>query len=558
MMKNKYILADLIFFVINSLILLAFEVSRVNPIHNDLFLVFAFLFFLLFILLVGGPCFGKIGLSLVAALAYVYVGRGVNLFALLSILILILFILYYFKNYKDYYRMPLSVRISGLMCLLIAYSLSLNYEKKIYEADDGFSINLSDGEYYDYVHFGVNDEEFVERFGMWSYLDKKVKNTFDYLNYKNKVNKDVNSFIERETYKETNEYTSVISDSNILIIQVPSLNNCYISKDLTPTIYRLQNEGLNFSGFDNLASKYDSNNYEIMTNLSLFPTNKDGSESYLYDNDTFFTTLPGVFAENGYSTVMYVNDYAVFYNREKMAMAYGYNELKSSYNLGLDGKINDDIILSDIEYKLSAEDKAMVFYTSTGNSYIDGSIKESVLNKFPNSSNIDVESISNLILLDEKLGEILSDIDSNITVVLYGCNNDLSMSNVNFAMANDSTSNSSMIIYNKSLKHFETNKKCSSLDILPTLANLYGFEIDDRFIVGRDILDNSYNGMIVSTDYEHNYFWYTDNIKFNFWSGQYDCADSELAKEEIKDMKARLRFSDYWFKYNKYLIGMYE
>ena len=42
-------------------------------------------------------------------------------------------------------------------------------------------------------------------------------------------------------------------------------------------------------------------------------------------------------------------------------------------------------------------------------------------------------------------------------------------------------------------------KPCSSLDILPTLSNLFGLEYDSRLLMGRDILSDS-PGLVVLSD----------------------------------------------------------
>ena len=40
------------------------------------------------------------------------------------------------------------------------------------------------------------------------------------------------------------------------------------------------------------------------------------------------------------------------------------------------------------------------------------------------------------------------------------------------------------------MKRVEVDKYCSSLDIMPTLANLFGLEYDSRLVMGRDIFSD--------------------------------------------------------------------
>ena len=56
----------------------------------------------------------------------------------------------------------------------------------------------------------------------------------------------------------------------------------------------------------------------------------------------------------------------------------------------------------------------------------------------------------------------------------------------------------------------EVDKYCSSLDILPTLSNLFGFEYDSRLLMGSDILSTSKPLVIFSTR-----SWISERGKYN-------------------------------------------
>ena len=46
----------------------------------------------------------------------------------------------------------------------------------------------------------------------------------------------------------------------------------------------------------------------------------------------------------------------------------------------------------------------------------------------------------------------------------------------------------------------DVDKYCSSLDIMPTLANLFGLPYDSRLVMGRDILSDA-PGLVIFSDY---------------------------------------------------------
>ena len=54
------------------------------------------------------------------------------------------------------------------------------------------------------------------------------------------------------------------------------------------------------------------------------------------------------------------------------------------------------------------------------------------------------------------------------------------------------------------------DEPCYSLDILPTLSNLFGFEFDSRLYTGRDVMSDAVPLVIF-----RNYSWITDKGSYN-------------------------------------------
>ncbi len=65
---------------------------------------------------------------------------------------------------------------------------------------------------------------------------------------------------------------------------------------------------------------------------------------------------------------------------------------------------------------------------------------------------------------------------------------------------------STLIIWSASMEEaVVVDKVCSSLDVMPTIANLMGLEYDSRLVMGRDILSDS-SGLVIFNDRS----WITD------------------------------------------------
>ena len=83
------------------------------------------------------------------------------------------------------------------------------------------------------------------------------------------------------------------------------------------------------------------------------------------------------------------------------------------------------------------------------------------------------------------------------------------------------------------------DKICSTIDILPTLLNLFGFEYDSRLIMGRDVLSNSEgiailaNQSFICNEYRFNA---TDNKLTVTTNEQVDSSEVENKKNYVKQI----------------------
>lgn len=59
-----------------------------------------------------------------------------------------------------------------------------------------------------------------------------------------------------------------------------------------------------------------------------------------------------------------------------------------------------------------------------------------------------------------------------------------------------------LFIWSPSIKHTEVNKICSSIDLLPTIANLFNVGDKGNYL-GRDIFDENYEGLAFFKDYSY-------------------------------------------------------
>ena len=102
----------------------------------------------------------------------------------------------------------------------------------------------------------------------------------------------------------------------------------------------------------------------------------------------------------------------------------------------------------------------------------------------------------------------------------------------------------SFILWNSAMEEsVVVEKYCSSLDIMPTLANLFNLEYDSRLIAGRDILANA-PGLVIFS----NYSFLTDIGAYNSLTDTFLCWDGSspspgYVAEQVTEVQNRVAYS---------------
>ena len=95
----------------------------------------------------------------------------------------------------------------------------------------------------------------------------------------------------------------------------------------------------------------------------------------------------------------------------------------------------------------------------------------------------------------------------------------------------------SLILWNSEMETVEIEKTCSSIDLLPTLLNLFGFDYDSRLYAGKDMLSDS-ESLVVFADQS----FITDTMSYNNSSKELTMLDgSEENSEEFERIEQKVK-----------------
>ena len=428
-----------------------------------------------------------------------------------SVLIITMLLRIIIPHYHDknaIFEINTSVSYNGLL-----YSEVLDFVYSILGVDNGYELDSD-------VENEVEPEEKPTVYG-----PNMMKIDFETLAQQetNATVKSLHEYFGSRTPTYQNEYTGMFKGYNLVQVTAEGFSHLAIDKDLTPTLYKMQQEGFNFTNFYTPIWGVSTSDGEYVATTGLVPKGGIWSYSTSGRNNIFFPfVMPQQFLNDGLQTVRgYHNHTYTYYNRHISHKNMGFN-YKGIGN-GLEKVVNpkcwpesDLEMLQGTTSEYVGEDRFMTYYmtvsghlryTFVGNRMAarhKDKVKDLELSdnaKAYLACNIELDlAMENLLTSLEQAG-----IAEKTVIVItpdhypYGLED---KENIDINHYFDELAGhkidpvfelykSSLIIYVKGMQPQTVDKYCSALDIIPTLNNLFGFEYDSRLLPGSDIFSTA-------------------------------------------------------------------
>lgn len=376
----------------------------------------------------------------------------------------------------------------------------------------------------------------------------------------NDLNQNVKNYIENNPGTMKNKYTGVFEGKNLIFIVAESYNEIAVSEGLTPTLYMLTHNGFIFNNF--YVPYYLSTiggEFQALTglypDLSILSAWRNGSNSFPYGLST-------VFEEKGYNTYAYHAHSGYFQDRYKYLKALGFDNFKAC-DMGLNINCNiwpeSDIEMMEESYiDYIDSDKPFLAYYMTVSGHMDYNfsgnsmaIKNKELVYSLNYSEEVKAYLATQIELDRALGLLISKLEENgvldDTVILLTADHypyALNVDEINELSSYDrdylfEVNHNPLVIWNNNLNNIEIDKVGMSVDIIPTVYNLFGIDYDSRIFAGNDLLSSS-PGLVIFS----NGSWITDKGEYNSIYSSFSGTEDNDYVDNINNMvKSRLSFS---------------
>ncbi|MBQ6735158.1 MAG: LTA synthase family protein [Lachnospiraceae bacterium] len=326
----------------------------------------------------------------------------------------------------------------------------------------------------------------------------------------------VDEYLATVTPSTQNEYTGLFKGKNLILITAEAFSGYMIDEELTPTLYRMHTKGFQFKNFYQPSGAGTiGGEYNILHGL--LPMAGGASMNYKVDDHNVMT-IGSYLNRQGYYGKLYHNGTLTFYDRHRTHNALGYSDGYTAVGNGLEKIITEGSVYSDLgmfrdTFPLYADEQPFNVYYMTisghapysrGGNYFS-SLHWDRVKDLPYSDSVKAYIASNLELEDsmaflidalEKKGIA----DDTVIVVCadhfpYGLSDkylaELYGTQISDAFFRDSNT---LLIWCGELEEREPvviDAPVVSLDILPTLLNLFGLEWDSRLLPGRDIFSDA-------------------------------------------------------------------
>ena len=371
------------------------------------------------------------------------------------------------------------------------------------------------------------------------------------------------NYFKNQEATEKNEYTGMFEGKNLIVFVAEAFSEMAIDETITPTLYKLYNEGFQFKNFYTPIFPVSTADGEYITDTSLIPKEGVWTMKSIVGKAMPFV-YPNMFEALGYSSNSYHDHYATYYDRDHYLISLGYDKYTACYrnlnmnctqwpnsDLSMMKATMDDYINNDqfLAYYMTVS--GHLEYTREGNAMV--SKNWSTVANLPYSYRAKSYLAANkeldlaIAYTIERL-TAAGKLDDTVIIVSsdhypYGLNlNEINELSSYKKDDNFEKHRNAFLIWSGSMeKPIVVDKLGSSLDVLPTMLNLFGMNYDSRLLMGKDILSNADPLIIYS-----NRSFITDMGRYNSINGSFS-ATSAVDADYVAKIKTSIS--------NKYLIS---
>ena len=385
----------------------------------------------------------------------------------------------------------------------------------------------------------------------------------------NKDIKSVHQYMASLTPDMENEYTGLFKGKNLILITAEAFSHKVIDPELTPTLYRMATEGIYFTDFYHPLFGCGTTGGEFANVTGIVPYGGTATMMEAVEQDLFLT-MGNQLQKLGYSSAAFHNNDHTYYNRDETHTELGYDTFFAWGN-GMEDLItggwtrsDEEMVAVTLPEYLDKTPFSLYYMTVSAHSPYtrdnDMADKNYDLVKHLGKSypvtcylacNMEVEAaMTTMISLLEEAGIA----DDTVIVMTtdhypYGLSPSDTWDGKGYVhellgqgnwMDDNVRDQNALIIWSGCLEDMDivVDDPVTTLDILPTLSNLFGVEYDSRLMVGRDVFSDSEPLVFWPLTYS----WKTDKGFYNGKSGRFTPVEGvEIPEGYVESVSAKVK-----------------
>lgn len=417
-------------------------------------------------------------------------------------------------------------------------------------------------------------------------FDSLIANTSD------KTLLNVHKYIQSLSGTKQNAYTGLFKGKNLIMIAAESFSKEVIDPVRTPTLYRLATKGIQFTDFyqPTWGGSTSTGEYSILTGL--VPTSGVSSMTRIADCDLSFT-IGNKLKSEGYFSAAYHDGTYTYYSRNLTHTKFGYDTF-TAFGNGLENVMSNKVWpASDLEMMqgtisdyIGNQPFSIYYMSVSGHGFYTNFNNGMSMKNRSEVENLDYSTTVQAYLaanmeLEHALAYLVDELekagiaDDTVIVICpdhypyalekgesWGNSEDYLGELYGFTVTNSAErDHNALIIWSGCLENENSDMATTisspaySLDILPTLCNLFGVEYDSRLLVGRDVFSDA-EAIVIWPDYN----WKTERGYYDYTRGEFtptegaEAADDEYIARINNIVKNKIAYSKAVLNYDYFRI----
>lgn len=386
----------------------------------------------------------------------------------------------------------------------------------------------------------------------------------------------MHTYFSQQVPTAKNEWTGYFQGKNLIWIVAEGFCTLAMDPERTPVLYEMAHSGFVFDHFYTPLWGVSTSDGEYTTTTGLIP--KSGVWSYSQSAGNYMPFGFGnQFSQLGYRTMAFHDYLYTYYDRDKSFPNMGYEYYALGHGLELEEiwPPSDLEMMEEIVPMFVDEEQFMV-YCLTVSGHLNYTYEENAMSRrhwdevagLPYSEGpkaylacqMELElAMESLLTQLEEAGRL-----DDTVIVLSGDHYPYGLTDEEYSELlgrqvdpNFEIFQNTLILWNAQMEEpVRVEKLCSSLDVMPTLANLFGLEYDSQLMAGRDILSDE-PGLVIFSNYsflteEGAYNSVLD--EFRSWDGS--PPDEAYVQSQIAEVQNRVAYSAMILDHDYYRVAL--